>query len=136
LRSVQGNVNQFKHLLEEMGKGNLSIRAKITSKDEFSLFSHYLNQFIEQISNTLSKVQALTHGANEKNKQVHEVTHTAVNGNQDSDGIVQLHNNFRSIEDSVTNQSANTEESLASLEQILEINKTSVEGINQTKEIS
>lgn len=136
LRSVQSNVNQFKHLLEEMGNGNLSIRAKITSKDEFSLFSHYLNQFIEQISNTLSKVQTLTHEANEKNKQVHEVIHTAVNGNQDSDGIVQLHNNFRSIEDSVTNQSANTEESLASLEQILEINKTSVEGINQTKEIS
>ena len=29
LRSVQGNLNQFKHLLEEMGKGNLSVRAKV-----------------------------------------------------------------------------------------------------------
>lgn len=136
LRSVQGNLSQFKYLLEEMGKGNLSVRAKVTSKDEFSLFSHYLNTFIQQISTTLRKVQDVTQQANEKNKEVYEVIHYAVNGSGENDGILQLHQNFKSIEDSVTNQSANTEESLASLQQILDINKTSVEEINHTQSIS
>lgn len=135
-RSIQKNVDQFRYLLQEMGKGNLSARAKITSKDEFSLFSNYLNQFSDQLSATLQKIQNLTLEVNEKNTAVYGVIQSVVNGKDDREGILQLQEHFRLIENSVTNQSANTEESLASLHEILETNKGSVNEISATKTIS
>lgn len=135
-RSLQKNVDQFRYLLQEMGQGNLSVRAQITSKDEFSLFSNYLNQFITQISATLEKIQNSTLEVNEKNTAVYGVIQSVVNGKADKDGILQLQEHFRLIENSVTNQSANTEETLASLHEILETNKSSVDEIHTTKEIS
>ncbi|GFN31404.1 methyl-accepting chemotaxis protein, partial [Paenibacillus xylaniclasticus] len=135
-RSVQRNLAQFKQVLQEMGTGNLSIRAKITSKDEFSQLSHYLNQFIGQISDTLRKIQDMTHEANEKNMTVYEAIQAVVNGKDNKAGILQLQENFLLIENSVTNQSANTEESLASLNEILAANKNSVNEIQLTKTVS
>ncbi|WP_110931592.1 methyl-accepting chemotaxis protein [Paenibacillus bouchesdurhonensis] len=135
-RSIQRNVDQFRYLLQEMGKGNLSARAKITSKDEFSLFSNYLNQFSDQLSDTLQKIQDLTLEVNEKNIAVYGVIQSVVNGKDEKEGILQLQEHFRLIENSVTNQSANTEESLSSLHEILETNKGSVNEINATKNIS
>lgn len=135
-RSIQKNVDQFRYLLQEMGKGNLSARAKVTSKDEFSLFSNYLNQFSDQLSATLQKIQNLTLEVNEKNTAVYGVIQSVVNGKDDREGILQLQEHFRLIENSVTNQSANTEESLASLHEILETNKGSVNEISATKTIS
>ncbi|MDQ0231384.1 methyl-accepting chemotaxis protein [Metabacillus malikii] len=135
-RSVQKNLDQFKDILVDMGKGDLTKRAKITSKDEFSLFSTYLNQFIDQISGILQKIQGLTLEVNEKNQAVYRVIQGVVNGDNNKDGILQLQEHFRLIENSVTNQSANTEESLASLHEILETNRESVNGINESKKTS
>nr|WP_078554391.1 methyl-accepting chemotaxis protein [Bacillus alkalicellulosilyticus] len=135
-RSVQKNLNQFKNVLHEMGKGNLSVRAEITSKDEFSMFSRYLNEFINQISETLQTIQRLTLEVNEKNKVVYDVIQAVVKGKEDRDGILQIQENFKLIENRVTNQSANTEESLASLHHILEASKDSAREISSTKEIS
>lgn len=66
------SIREFSHTLEEIIKGNLTVRADIKSKDEFSVFEGMLNQFLDKISAVLSNVQ------NQSNKVSQQICNTVI----------------------------------------------------------
>lgn len=142
-RSIKYNLKQFTYVLDEVTKGNLMVRTNVKSKDEFGLLTKLLNDFIEKLSLILKSVQTLSNEVEQKNMTLAKVINQVVRGTQSEDenglvreGVIQLQEMFLGINDSVTMQSASTEESLASLNQILEENHISLAEITYAKDVS
>lgn len=137
-KSIKGNMKQFELALEQVAQGNLSIRCKMNTKDEFGVFSEMLNQFLERLSKVLSSVQDMSNEVNRKNRNLAIMIQEVVEGKSmdNKQGILHLEQLFAKINESVTNQSANTEESLSSLNEVLDNCKEVVVHVNDTQEIS
>jgi len=139
---IKKNMNNFSDILQQVGEGNLKVRAEDKGQDEFAKFGSILNHFLEQLSGTLGAVQKVSKELNVKNNEISDAIKLVVQGSDhlESDeqqkGILQLQRMFEEIGSSVANQSASTEESLASLYEILEASRHAVEEINETTEVS
>ncbi len=59
-RSMSGSIRIFKNTLSEMTGGNLSVRAQIRGKDEFSVFGSYVNEFLDRLSEVISSAQNIS----------------------------------------------------------------------------
>lgn len=138
IQNFQKSIKRFSQVLDKMTKGDLTVQAVSNAKDEFSTFEQVLNRFLDKISEVLSNVR---HQSDEVRKQigVQSVSMTEmVNGNekQQKDGMVQIQRLFKEIAESVSLQGSNTEESQASIGNVLEMNQGVLESITKTREIS
>ena len=140
--SVKKNITEFSGVLEAVAGGDLNVRCKIKGKDEFSTFSLILNNFLEKLSEVLGAVQELSGEVDDKNKELVQIIKEVIEGNElattadERKGILRLKELFFDIDASVSNQSANTEESLASLNEVLDTCKGMVDRGNRTQELS
>lgn len=132
------SISEFSHTLEEMTKGDLTVRANTKSKDEFSIFEGMLNQFLDKISAVLSNVQKQSNKVSQQIVTQSSSMTELVNGNEaeHKEGIIQMQKLFGEIADSVNLQGSDTEESQASIANVLAMNEKVVVNIAYTKEIS
>ena len=142
VKEVRKNFRNFSEVLQVVGKGNLKVRAAEDGTEEFKQFGKTLNKFLDQLSGALGSVQQVSKELTVKNNEIAQAIKVAVEGSDDlalgeqKKGILQLQQMFEEIGSSVSNQSASTEESLASLYAILEASKHAVEEINETTQAS
>lgn len=138
LKAIKQSIDEFSQVLSEITQGNLGIRAKTQVKNEFYVFSKLLNHFLDKLCLILKSVQEMSLTVENANINMAEIIKQVVQGdnNIDKQGILQLQQLFSKISDSVREQSANTEESLAYLNEVLDANKTSLEEITVTKDAS
>lgn len=59
-RSMSGSIRRFKETLSQVTEGNLSVRADVKGKDEFSLFGAYLNGFLERLTEVIHSAQFIS----------------------------------------------------------------------------
>ena len=141
-KNIQYNLKQFTRVLDEVTKGNLTVRTSVKSKDEFGLLTNLLNDFIEKLSIIIKSVQTMSNEVEKKNSSLADIINQVVRGTEREEnaivreGVIQLQEMFLGINDSVTMQSASTEESLASLHQILEENHSALAEITYAKDVS
>lgn len=105
-------------------------------------FQKKLNEFLDKLSSILGSVQRLSDEVESKNNIIANIIRQVVKGNEAGDdivvkkGILQLEKLFGEISESVATQSANTEESLAGINEILDLNEKVLADITNTKEVS
>lgn len=126
-KSINGNLATFGKMLDEFANGNLGARANIMSQDEFGVFSKQLNMFAAKLSGVLGQIQLLINEVGNKNLVVANMMRKVANGSDsnqvlEDEGIIYLKRLFSEITENVVNQSANIEESLASIRQQLNVN--------------
>lgn len=54
--SISKNVREFKKSLDMIAQGHVTVRVKQSGSDEFSLFGHTINNFLDNLNKTLEKV--------------------------------------------------------------------------------
>lgn len=59
-RSMNRSIRKFKDTLSKMTEGDLTVRAEVAGKDEFSVFSSYVNQFLEKLSEVIYSAQQIS----------------------------------------------------------------------------
>lgn len=59
-RSMNHSIQIFKNTLSKMTAGNLSVRADIRSRDEFSIFGKYINEFLDRLSDVIRTAQDIS----------------------------------------------------------------------------
>lgn len=59
-RSLHGSIRLFRHTLCEMTQGNLSVRAAAKGKDEFAVFGHYMNDFLDRLAEVVKEVKFIS----------------------------------------------------------------------------
>lgn len=68
-RSMNRSITVFKNTLSKMTAGDLAVRAQIKSRDEFSVFGKYINEFLDRLSDVIRTAQDISE----------EVKHSGVN---------------------------------------------------------
>lgn len=68
-RSMNRSITVFKNTLSKMTAGDLAVRAEIKSRDEFSVFGKYINEFLDRLSDVIRTAQGISE----------EVKHSGVN---------------------------------------------------------
>lgn len=58
--SMNKSVTRFKDTLSSVMSGNLTVRAKESGRDEFSVFGRYINEFLNKISEVISVTQKIS----------------------------------------------------------------------------
>lgn len=134
----RNSIRKFSNTLEEMAKGNLAVRASTQSKDEFSVFEEMLNRFLDKITEVLYNVQKQSDKVSKQIVEQSQSLAEVVKGSEEEhkEGIIQIQNLFREIADSVNLQGSDSEESQASIGNMLVANESVVEKISHTKDIS
>ena len=140
-KSINGNLDTFGKMLDEFANGNLSVRANIASQDEFGAFSKQLNIFAAKLSGVLGQIQLLINEVGNKNLVVANMMRKVANGSDsnqvlEDEGIIYLKRLFSEITENVVNQSANIEESLASIRQQLDVNTDIVKMLENKAQVS
>lgn len=59
-RSINGNVKSFKKSLDEIAQGRIAVRVKQSGKDEFSQFGESINSFLDNLQETIQKLQKVS----------------------------------------------------------------------------
>lgn len=72
-RNIDGSMRIFKDTLTNMTAGNLSVRAAIKGKDEFSQFGTYINEFLERLSDVIKKAQEISVVVKESGEQLDDM---------------------------------------------------------------
>ncbi len=68
VKSLNSSIKSFSATLDEMAKGNLTVRCDSSSKDEFSLFAGSLNTFSNKLCYVLNDIQVLVNDVEQKNR--------------------------------------------------------------------
>lgn len=59
-RSIDGSVRVFKDALKEIAQGNISVRVAQDNKDEFSQFGLSINEFLDNLQDTIKHLQGIS----------------------------------------------------------------------------
>lgn len=111
-RTMSASIRVFKNTLSEMTGGNLAVRAEIKSKDEFSLFGSYVNEFLDKLSEVISSAQNISGAV----KQSGEALDTmAENSNQTSAEIGMA---VEGISNGATTQAGETDSAAGEIQQM------------------
>lgn len=133
VKGLKNNISNFRKTLESISKGDLSVRATVKGKDEFYQFSMFLNIFADKLATIMKSVQAMTEDVRSKNVVLVQTIHDVVNAQEiDKAGILQIQSMFGEITESVNHQSSNTEECLASINEICSMNESMIKSIERT----
>ncbi len=111
-----------------LSKGDLNVSLEIKTKDEIGELSKDFNEFILKLKESIEGVFGLSESVNEISEASAFEIDNIINGktaknnknidNPVDDGMISLSNGISNILDAVRNQTASSEESLASLEEL------------------
>lgn len=60
VRSIEHNVKSFNKSLEQIEKGDITVRVKTSGSDEFSLFGDSINKFLDNLQKTIQELQDMS----------------------------------------------------------------------------
>lgn len=114
--------------LEKIADGDLNVNIDVKSKDEIGDLSNTFNQFSSNLKDTVKKIKTMSYEVEDQNMKLAKIMDNIVYGDKAKNlaelgnhlkkGIVQLNDQIEDVLDNVRNQTASSEESLASLEEI------------------
>lgn len=142
IKSLSSSIKTFSETLDEMAKGNLTVRCDIASKDEFSVFASSLNVFIEKLGSILGDIQVLVNDMEQKNKLFGQLFKQITEGPKGNEqvfvekGMLELKEIFDEIINNVSTQNSNTDKALTSLNSIVDKNGLILDKMLITKETS
>lgn len=145
-------INLLKGNLEKIADGDLNVDTRIDTKDEIGELGDTFNQFSNKLRGTIKKIKVMSLEVEDQNMKLAKIMDNIVYGNQNGDeievkgtlkkGITHLNSQMEQVLDNVRNQTASSEESLASLEQISSTSENMASNtqkaatdFNETKEI-
>ena len=121
-------INILKGGLEKIADGDLNVNIDVKSNDEIGDLSNTFNQFSRNLKDTIQKIKTMSYEVEDQNMKLAKIMDNIVYGNKAKDlsdlgthlkkGIIQLNEQIDEVLDNVRNQTASSEESLASLEEI------------------
>ena len=121
-------INNLKSSLEKVAEGYLNIDINIKSKDEIGELGKTFNSFTQNLKETMIKIKDMSHQVEYENMKLAQIMDNIINGHETKGaknkegyiekGIIHLNKQIEEILDNVRNQTASSEESLASLEEI------------------
>lgn len=133
----------LKNNLNKIADGDLNVEIKITTKDEIGELGTTFNKFASNLKEIIFNIKEMSQHVEEQNLELFEIMENIVYGKDSKSfssnkgfierGIAQLDEQITEVLDNVRNQTASSEESLASLE---EISSTSDNMAENTKEAS
>lgn len=140
---TNGIVNPLLNLSKEFVKikeGDLNSSIQVRSKDEIGGLAREFNDFIVKLGKTIFSVKNISSKVKEMNIVLKEVMDRIVKGKESEfhtednieQGIIQLKEKLDEILDSVRNQTASSEESLAALEEISATGESTKKQIDST----
>ena len=111
---------------EKMANGDLDINMDDSRNDEIGEMAEKTNEFAKKLNYILSDIQKLSLTVESENTELHHAIDSLVKGNESKyysktnveNGIIQLEGYVDKVLDNVRNQTAASEETLASLEEI------------------
>ncbi len=129
---INSSVVSFKEAIDQIAEGKIKARANVEGKDEFAMFAHSLNGFMDVLENTVSEVKRMTNVladsgelledsatkskevASNINETIRQISVGAMDQAKDvensSKEAVQIRENIEQILDSVNTLSEKTEE--------------------------
>jgi methyl-accepting chemotaxis protein len=134
-------INLLKENLDKIANGDLSVKINIKTKDEIGELGNTFNSFSSNLNETIGNIKTMSQHVEEQNLELFKIMENIVYGKNSKtftkgngfidNGIVQLDQQITEVLDNVRNQTASSEESLASLQ---EISATSDNMAENTKE--
>ncbi|MBZ4682663.1 MAG: methyl-accepting chemotaxis protein [Fusobacteriaceae bacterium] len=109
--------------IDKLSNGDLTFESKIKTKDEIKDISNSINNLIEKLNIIINKTHGLSQNINTQNIELEEDM-TNIIANEEKDSILILKNMIENILDQVRDQTASTEETLASVEEVSSSVKT------------
>ena len=122
--------------------GDLTARMDVHGNDEIGVLSEEYNKFMDRLNKLMKSITEISTRVDEENSKLSEIMHNIVHGADGKTeyelekGIVHLQEYIQESLDSIRNQTAGAEESLAGLEQIAAASGHIKENIFKTRDIS
>lgn len=126
--SISRNVKEFKKSLELIAQGHVAVRVKQSGRDEFSLFGHTINDFLDNLHGTIEKVIGASavlaetgtslEGKANQTKEVADVINNAIG--DISKGAGEQASNIADSSDKVINMRENIEVIIGSVDKLSE----------------
>lgn len=134
-------LNKFISQFDKLSNGELSIQMEETRSDEIGEMSIKAKDFSDKLSKIILDIKSLASTVELENENLHKSIDNLVNGKKSiyfcegkvENGVIQLEESVDRVLDNVRNQTAASEETLASLEEISAITEQISEN---TKKIS
>jgi len=119
----------------------LTSRIKVSSDDEIGKLGIEYNKFMEKLNELMKSISGISLKVDEENTKLSGIMNDIVHGSQEENsemkkGIVHLQEYIQESLDSIRNQTAGAEESLAGLEQISAASEHIKQNIFSTRETS
>ena len=143
-KSMSRNILAFNTMFGKASAGDLNVALQIKSKDEIGQMSLAFNDFSEKLRSILASLKENISSIYKENQVLTNSIENLITGASTQmddaysvdEGIAQLNNNIHQILHDVTDQSASTEETLATLEEILATTMDVNERTNNTLVLS
>ena len=139
--SIIKALNIFISQFDKLSNGQLSLQMRESRNDEIGEMSIKAKEFSEKLSKIITDIKSLASTVELENENLHKSIDNLVNGKKSiyysngkvENGVIQLEESVDRVLDNVRNQTAASEETLASLEEIAAITEQISEN---TKKIS
>lgn len=139
---ISNPIVKMEEKFNELSHGCLNIKLEIRSNDEIGSLSKNFNFFVEKLYSIIEDILELTAEVVTSNKTINQSMDNLINGEESryysslhekiEKGIVQLNYSISNVLDNVRNQTASSEESLSSLEEITVTNENINNNIQRT----
>jgi methyl-accepting chemotaxis protein len=124
------------------GNGDLTLKLDVKGNDEIADLAIYFNKFLDNLALIIIEIRDLITNVSTETDNLSEIMDNIVKGRDAKgsrvidEGIIQLENHVTNVLDHIRNQTASTQESLASLEEISASGDTIRSNSTQTLESS
>lgn len=118
-KTLSKNIIQFNNKFQEAAAGSINISIQTKSKDEIGIMSGHFNEFFNRLSISINTIKNMVKDVQHENLQLTDSMDQIVTDSKGFKGIQRLTKNINQVLEDVTSQAANTEETLATLEEIL-----------------
>ncbi len=145
-KSMGSPLVTLKEALKKASEGELSYRMEEGLAGDMKEVSLYFNQFMDNLNEIIARAKSTGNDIREKNEKLKKELDNLVNGRNSlyldgidegvDEGIIHLRDYVQNTLDKVRNQTAATEESLATLEKITEGSNLIRGSLNNSKSVS
>ncbi len=102
---IDKSVSAFSSAIDQIAAGKISTRANATGKDEFAMFSHSLNSFMDTLEKTVTKVKGMTNVLADSGVALEE------SANKSKEVASNINDTIRQISDGAVEQARDVENS-------------------------
>ena len=117
-RSLSKNIVSFSSKFAEAAEGHIQVQLQLRATDEIGKAAAQFNTFFQRLASNIASIKETVERVKTENSQLEASMKQIIHDPRNTKGIQALNKNITDVLGDVTNQSANTEETLATLEEI------------------